>query len=494
MDENNVTAPNRSPRIIAFGEFTLDIPLRRLCKNGTGIPLAPKPFHTLVYLIDQRDRVVSKTELLSAVWGERREVNTVEQAVREIRRALDDSKDAAQFVATVPGFGYRFIGELISHTSDNLGPARSPEPVRNRAASDLLSLRRGSFALAILLILASSFVWVVVRFRHSSVPARITVGENDITAWDARQRVIWHYTFDHRVSTPRSGEDKWRTQIMDLDGDGSPEVLFAATTIDQPTGTGEERLYCFSAQGKLRWKYQPSIKVRFNAKDLDGPWRFGQMLVLPNGQKRSVWIVVDHAIRWSAFLIKLSPEGAAELQFVDSGIIYALQAVSTPRGGFILAGGVNNEYRSASLAVLRTDGPPSTSPQSKGAKEECIEGCPAGRPYRYLLFPPTEINRASLLPYNSTDAIDAIAGRGATIQVTELEKPCTIDSFYELSDSMEPKTVFLGDNYDNVHREFERDGRLNHSLEKCHERRKPLLVRMWAEQGDWQTVEVGWGR
>jgi DNA-binding winged helix-turn-helix (wHTH) protein len=98
--------------IVCFGAFQLDHQLRSLQRGEQPVRLAAKPLATLEFLIQNRHRVVAKTELLSKVWGGQQEINTVEQAVRQVRKVLEDDQAQPRYIETVPGQGYRFIAEV----------------------------------------------------------------------------------------------------------------------------------------------------------------------------------------------------------------------------------------------------------------------------------------------------------------------------------------------------------------------------------------------
>ena len=101
-------SPERAP--LALGEFVLLPAEGRLMRDGRDIPLAPKPFETLLYLIRHADHVVSKHELLGAVWpGTFISDDGLVQCVVEIRRALGDSAKSPRFVQTLPKRGYRLL-------------------------------------------------------------------------------------------------------------------------------------------------------------------------------------------------------------------------------------------------------------------------------------------------------------------------------------------------------------------------------------------------
>lgn len=104
-----------------FGPFVLNLQRLRLQREGEDIELRPKAFDVLRTLIERTGSVVSKDELVAAVWPDVT-VNddALAQCIRDIRRALDD--DGAHFVRTVPRRGYEFVAEV---TAVNLaaGPA-----------------------------------------------------------------------------------------------------------------------------------------------------------------------------------------------------------------------------------------------------------------------------------------------------------------------------------------------------------------------------------
>jgi DNA-binding winged helix-turn-helix (wHTH) protein len=101
-------SPESTP--LALGEFVLLPAEGRLLRDGQDIPLAPKPFETLLYLLRHADHVVGKHELLDAVWpGTYISDDGLVQCVVEIRRALGDSARSPRYVLTLPKRGYRLL-------------------------------------------------------------------------------------------------------------------------------------------------------------------------------------------------------------------------------------------------------------------------------------------------------------------------------------------------------------------------------------------------
>jgi DNA-binding winged helix-turn-helix (wHTH) protein/TolB-like protein/Tfp pilus assembly protein PilF len=97
-----------------FGGFELDTTRRRLsAPDGSPCPLSSRGYDILVHLVENRDRLVGKEELMKAVWPNTVvEENNLNQAVSAVRRALGDSRDKPRFVLTIAGRGYQFIGAL----------------------------------------------------------------------------------------------------------------------------------------------------------------------------------------------------------------------------------------------------------------------------------------------------------------------------------------------------------------------------------------------
>ena len=99
----------------------LDVAKGILRRDSQEIHLKPKAFQILVYLLVQRDRLVSKEELLQQFWkdtvvGE----DVLANSIAEIRRALRDSSRDSQYLKTVPKRGYRFVGAVQEITSEAL--------------------------------------------------------------------------------------------------------------------------------------------------------------------------------------------------------------------------------------------------------------------------------------------------------------------------------------------------------------------------------------
>jgi DNA-binding winged helix-turn-helix (wHTH) protein len=99
--------------LYVFGDFALDTQRCELCQAGNPIKLEPLVFHVLAYLIQHRDRVVPKRDLLEQLWPQQFVSDwALTRCITEIRRALGCSGRRPQFVKTLYGNGYRFIAAV----------------------------------------------------------------------------------------------------------------------------------------------------------------------------------------------------------------------------------------------------------------------------------------------------------------------------------------------------------------------------------------------
>src|SRR5262245_51441732 len=104
--------------IYRFADCALDTQLHLLHRGGQSTRLAPKVFEVLCYLIEHRDRVVSKQELCGQVWeGLAISDATMESCLRAVRSTVGDSGQAQRIIQTQRGYGYRFVVDVTLVTS-----------------------------------------------------------------------------------------------------------------------------------------------------------------------------------------------------------------------------------------------------------------------------------------------------------------------------------------------------------------------------------------
>ena len=116
-----------------FGPFCLDPRERRLSRGDDVIPLRLKVFDTLLVLVENAGRLVTKQQLLDAVWPETTvEENNLNHNVSVLRKALGEKATGQQYIETVPRVGYRFAAPV-----DAADPQTGASPVSTASGSDL---------------------------------------------------------------------------------------------------------------------------------------------------------------------------------------------------------------------------------------------------------------------------------------------------------------------------------------------------------------------
>jgi TolB-like protein/DNA-binding winged helix-turn-helix (wHTH) protein len=96
--------------IYQFGECTFDTSVYSVQRGGQSIRLRPKVFRVCRYLLEHRDRVVSRDELCAQMWpGRFVSPATLEGVIRSVRQALGDSGRAQDIILTMRSYGYRFV-------------------------------------------------------------------------------------------------------------------------------------------------------------------------------------------------------------------------------------------------------------------------------------------------------------------------------------------------------------------------------------------------
>jgi TolB-like protein len=112
-----------------FSDHVLDSARRELHRGGEQIAVEPQVFDLLVYLLQNRDRVVSKDDLLASVWGGRIVSDaTLDSRIRAARRAVGDSGAAQTLIRTFARKGVRFVGEAREAKPAALAPEMAAEP------------------------------------------------------------------------------------------------------------------------------------------------------------------------------------------------------------------------------------------------------------------------------------------------------------------------------------------------------------------------------
>jgi DNA-binding winged helix-turn-helix (wHTH) protein len=152
-------------RAYEFEDVSIDLAGLRVVRSGIVQPLEPKSFKVLRYLIENRDHVVSKEELIEAVSQDTFVTdNALTRTIAQIRKALDDDPKQPRFIETAPKIGYRFIGELrdvtlASESRKNYYPGKAFLVDRKKSAPYKTAFLIAAAVATSAIILASVLLW-----------------------------------------------------------------------------------------------------------------------------------------------------------------------------------------------------------------------------------------------------------------------------------------------------------------------------------------------
>lgn len=130
--------PAMGPERYSFGDVTLDVSEHRIRRGGHDVPLSPKTWDVLVYLVRNAGHLVSKQELLDAVWRSSFvEEGIVAVHVSSLRKSLGEQRDSVRYIETVAKSGYRFVAPLA-----DAGVLLQPKTISTPEVYELLGRAR----------------------------------------------------------------------------------------------------------------------------------------------------------------------------------------------------------------------------------------------------------------------------------------------------------------------------------------------------------------
>jgi len=118
-----------------FDEYEIDLGRHELRRGGQAVRIEPKVFDLLLFLVRHRDRIVSKDELIEAIWqGRIISEAALSTCISAVRRAVGDSGESQRLIRTIPKRGFRFVGQIDHEPSSTAGKTKavreSPVAVR----------------------------------------------------------------------------------------------------------------------------------------------------------------------------------------------------------------------------------------------------------------------------------------------------------------------------------------------------------------------------
>jgi TolB-like protein len=118
--------------VFQFDQITLDTAQYRLCLAGKPVSVEPQVFDLLSYLIENRERVVSRDELLEKLWkGKVVTDAALGVCLKDARKAVGDTGEKQSIIKTIHGRGYQFIADVAESSGGSVAPGDKPEVAHN---------------------------------------------------------------------------------------------------------------------------------------------------------------------------------------------------------------------------------------------------------------------------------------------------------------------------------------------------------------------------
>ncbi len=419
---------------------------------------------------------------------------------RDVRTVKRWERERAMPVHRVPGRRgsvFAYADEIAAWLDGPAKAAASPDPPPlaphpgadplDAAAGDLAPARHTRLSRPVVLLLVGAGVLaVVVAARSFGARPRALHGlvlqGADICAIDERGDVAWRHT----VTAGRVLAPQGRWAYVGSAGAGRPQLLAAALDVADARGEEHAVLYAFDQRGRLLWQHVPADHLRFASGEYGPPWASGGGDVVGfevDGEPRIAW-VIHHRTWWPSLLISLDAGGHVRSRFVNAGWLSQV-AVDADRR-LLVATGVSNSAAAPVLVVLDLRRLSGSSPEVGGSPYACLS-CEAGAAARYLVFPRSEISRATEL--RLTPPTLAAFPERFEVRVPEGGEPETPESIYEFSRDVELRRASRSDTYWQWHRRLEAAGVLQHTADECRAR-DDLSIRGWDEKNGWRPFSA----
>ena len=325
-----------APQTYRVGPFRLEVAERRLLRNGEPIPLRLKVFDTLRVLIENAGRLVTKEELLQAIWPDTAvEENNLNHNVSVLRKLLGERATGQAFIETVPRVGYRFVAAVeldrATHSGDRAPRTNPRQEIRYCTTTDGIRLAYATSGQGPPLVKASNwlthldFEWGSPIWRHwwESLSEHHRVVRYDERGNGMSQRDVPDVNFDTWVQDLETVADAAQLERFALLGISRGASIAIAYAVKHPERVSKLVLYGGFAAGLNHIGTPAELEAR---RALSSLIRLGWGLNNPAFAKVFTCRFIPRATpaheAWLDELqrVSTSPENAAHLMQADDDI------------------------------------------------------------------------------------------------------------------------------------------------------------------------------
>ncbi len=296
-------------------------------------------------------------------------------------------------------------------------------------------------------------------------PADTRVTGNALIVLDEAGDELWRAVFPGGLLAATYRTDRFSPRVVDLGGDGSPEVLFmySPEAVDESDG-----LICYSATGEELWRFDSAGTLATSTEEFYPAYRVSNVTVadLGDGQQSIVFSVHDY-LQYPTRIVVMSADGAVRRDYWHAGHIGVgagqLQLGDLDQDGKleIYASGVNNARDQATLVVL--DPFAMRGAGAEASPEYQFVGHGPGRELARIFFPRSSLGEYSYR-YNMAQFM-TVHSDSLLVEVLEsLGEFGTPTVMYELDQSLHVRKVIPSDTYIGAHRRLYEAHELPRSL------------------------------
>jgi hypothetical protein len=297
-------------------------------------------------------------------------------------------------------------------------------------------------------------------------PAAIEFRDNTLVILDERRELLW--TKRLAASTvdridPR--HPRRLAHLIDLEGDGRPEVVLKAPEAAGPTSTVE----VFNADGSHRFTHRLDQTVHYGPNTHGPRWFSHQtFLVAPPSGPSELWVSFIPPHEFPTRLDHLDAHGRVLSIYWSNGYIEWVGLASVASKDVLMVGATNNDLRGASLAVFDRTTVRGSAPAENDAYR-CLD-CGEGSPDVFLVFPRPCFTRAEGGQPVGTRA--TVHGDGRITVLVEHQtggaRPASVPAqshvYYEFDDNFDLRSIEVGAAFLPQHAYYERDRVIDHPL------------------------------
>jgi hypothetical protein len=358
--------------------------------------------------------------------------------------------------------------------------------------------RRSSLWPVLFLILAGAFLYTVLRpviFPMQAKPSALAdyhIRGSKLIGVDEKDHPLFEFDtrFDKLASEKYYREEPAKNEavprkvfpyalVHDLDGDGSPEIVFSIQSTDE---FGEGKIYCFGPDGAQKWLFDAGGSYVFGSKSYSDFRIDGLAAVDLNGDGfHEVIVNVAHMDDFPSRLLVLSAQGNILGDFWNSGRITDLDfgEIDNDSRLEILAAGTNNEYERAFFAVFDPRAVRGCSPQSQ-ERFICKAAGPGNEEY-YLLFPRTDVDRILSPPREVMESITITNNHSVRLMLQFSRLAVYLDF------QCRPIEITMGSEFQRLHDQLVHEGRIASVLDAEYQGAYKKGIAYWTGKA-WTSV------